>query len=71
MKKTVGIVLLVLGLALGYFGYDKYKESSNSFKFFNKELSLKDNDGRTESYMLMGFGLLSFLAGVYLLSRKK
>lgn len=40
MKKTIGIVLLVLGLALGYFGYDKYKESSNSLKIFNKELSL-------------------------------
>jgi len=70
MKKTVGILLIVLGIVLGYFGVGKISNSGGSVKVVGIELSASDEGKKTEGYVFLGFALASFIGGIILVGKK-
>jgi len=71
MRSLFPVLLLVAGLALGFFGYVRYDDSGSSLSVGDIEISASDGKGRTESYLLFGLGAFCLLAGGSMLSRGK
>ena len=70
LMKILGILLLLGGIVLGYFGYQKLDENKAEIKIGDLELSAKDKDQTTTAYIMMGAGAVALIAGAVLLSRK-
>jgi hypothetical protein len=67
MKSIVGIVLIVVALGLGYDGLNKFQDSAASIKVLGVEVSAEDTGRRQTAMIEMGLGVVSLLAGLYLL----
>lgn len=70
MKKTLGIVLVIGALALGYFGYTKLDSGEAEIKIGDLEISASDNDTKQEAYIFFGLAAVALIAGLMLISRK-
>ncbi len=71
MKQTVGIILLIAALALGYLGFDKMQNSKAGIKIGDLEISATDKTSNESAYLLMGLGAVCLLGGIVLISRGK
>ena len=71
MNKYLPIALIVIGLALCLFGYSKFDDSGASLSVGDFEVSATDEGGRTQSYVLLGLGAVSLLAGVGMMVKSK
>lgn len=70
MKRTLGILLIVGALALGYLGYTKMEDSSAEVKIGDLELSAEDKGSQQNAYIFFGLGAVALIAGL-MLSRGK
>lgn len=64
MKKLISIVLIIAGIALGILGFTKLDDSTASAEIAGIELSVGDEDGQNQGYMMMGLGALLLVGGV-------
>lgn len=70
MRSILGIVLLVGGILLGYFGYQKLDDNKADVKIGDLEITAKDKDNTTGAYIMMGAGIVAIIAGAVTLARK-
>ena len=70
MRSLIGLILIIGGIILGYFGYDKYQNSSANVKIGNAEISIGNENDKTSSYIMMGGGVILVIAGAIMLSKK-
>jgi hypothetical protein len=68
--RMLGIILLLGGIVLGYFGYQKLDQNKAEVKIGDLELSAKDKDNTTAAYIMMGAGAVALIGGAVLLARK-
>lgn len=68
--RIIGVILLIGGIILGYFGYQKLDENKADVKIGDLELSAKDKDDSTSAYIMMGAGVVALIGGAVMLSRK-
>ena len=59
------------GLALAVFGYSKFGDSGASLSVGDVSITATDEGGRTQSYLLMGLGAVSLIAGVGMMAKSK
>ncbi len=71
MKQTVGIILLIAALALGYLGYDKMQNSKAGIKIGDLEISATDKGSNNDAYMFFGLGVICLIGGVVMISKGK
>lgn len=71
MKQTVGIILLIAALALGYLGFDKMQNSKAGIKIGDLEISATDKTPSESGYLLLGLGAVCLLGGIVMISRGK
>lgn len=71
MKSTFGIILVVLALILGYLGVTQIKESTTAVKVLGIELRAEDKGSKEAGYIQLGLGVVSLVAGIYLLGKRK
>lgn len=71
MKNIISLILILAGLGLGYMGYTKMQDSSNSLKIGGIELKAQDSAAKNESYLFLGGGALCLVLGVVALTRGK
>jgi hypothetical protein len=71
MKQTVGIILLIAALALGYMGFDKMQNSKAGIKIGDLEISATDKTSNESAYLLLGLGAVCLLGGIVMISRGK
>jgi len=71
MNKYLPLLLIVIGLALGIFGFTKLGDSGASMSVGDIELSATDEGSQTQAYVLLGLGAVGVLAGVGLLAKSK
>ena len=71
MRKIIGIIVIIGGIVLGYFGYDKLQDSKAGIKIGDLELSATDSKNETNAYLMIGGGAVALLAGAIILARKK
>jgi hypothetical protein len=70
MNKTIATILLVVGIGLALFGYNRYNNSVKSINIVGLELSAEDEKGTTEAYLLIGVGALLAIGGIVGLVKK-
>lgn len=69
MKNSVGIILIIAALVLGYLGYDKMENSKAGIKIGELEISATDKSSSENAYIFYGLGALCLLGGIVLVSR--
>lgn len=70
MNKLVSIVLLILGLALGLYGFNKYTNSSEGGEVFGIEFSIQNSEAVNNAYFMMGIGAVLAVVGLYGIVKK-
>ena len=70
MKKSIGAILIVAALGLGFMGFNKMNASTESVEILNVELSASDSEGKNTAYIFFGLAVVSLIGGVVLLSKK-
>lgn len=70
MKRTIGIILVVAGLLLGYMGYTSLEDSKAEIEIGDLELSAQDKDSQATSYIYFGLGALALIGGIVMASKK-
>ncbi|HMQ59714.1 MAG TPA: hypothetical protein PKE06_03550 [Flavilitoribacter sp.] len=70
MRKNIGILLMVLGIALGIYGFTKLDDNKADIRIGDLELSAEDKGGINQAYVLLGLGALGLLAGAVAVSRR-
>ena len=71
MKQTMGIIMIIIGLAFLYAGYDKMENSKVDLKIGDLEISAKDKPSNERSYVYFGLGAISLIGGLMMLSKGK
>lgn len=71
MKTVIGILLIVAALFLGYLGVNQIQQSAGSVEVLGIELSAEDKGGKETGYIELALGVVSLVAGIYLLGQKK
>lgn len=70
MRSTLGIVLVIGGIVLGYFGFRKLDDNKADVKIGNLEISASDKKGSTDAWIMLGAGAVAVIGGSVLLARK-
>lgn len=70
MKKIIGILLVVLAIILVYLGYNQISDSTASAEVLGVTISAADEGGQVQGYILLVIGVVSLIAGIFLLGRK-
>ncbi|WP_276480799.1 DUF3185 family protein [Paraflavitalea pollutisoli] len=68
--RILGVLLLIGGILLGYFGYQKFDDNKAGVKIGDLEITAKDESKTTSGYIMMGAGVVAIIAGAVMLSRK-
>lgn len=71
MKQTIGIILIVGAIILGYLGITNLQKSSSSVEILGVEISAQDNKGKEIAYIEIGAAVVALIGGIYLLGQKK
>ncbi len=71
MNKYLPVALIVIGLALGAYGFMQYGDSGASLSVGDISVSATDEGGRALSYITMGLGVISLLVGGALIAKSK
>jgi hypothetical protein len=71
MKKTIGIILIVLALGLGYLGFTQLQESRAAVEILGLEITAEDKESSGQAYVLLGLGAVCLVGGIVLLAAKK
>lgn len=71
MKQMVGVLLLIVGLYLGYTGINKYSNSGESVEVLGVEISAEDKDSKTTAFVYIGLAVIALFGSVSLLKSSK
>ena len=69
MKRTMGILLLVVGIALGTYGFSEMDQSSGSVEIADVEISAKDESQQTQGIIILVIGVATAVGGIVLMRR--
>ena len=70
MNKAISIVLIVIGLGLGYFGFTAVNDNTKSLEIGNLELTAQKDSESTSGYLMLGAGVIFLIGGVVGLTKK-
>ena len=70
MKKIIGIVLLVVGIGLGFYAYNGMQDDKATLKIGDIELSAKDKEASNQTLILFVLSGVAILGGIGMVSRK-
>ena len=70
MKKLLPIILIIGGLALGFFGFQKLDNSSTGIEIGPLELKAEDKESSTMAYGMIGLGIAFLVGGVVQATKK-
>ncbi len=70
MKKIIGLVLIIGGLALAGLGFSKRADSSGGVSIGSLEISATDQDSANTAYMMIGVGVIAVIGGAIVVGKK-
>lgn len=68
MRRTIGIILLIAGIALGVYGFTKYDRNTADVKIGDIEISAGDKGGQQQSYTLFILAGIGIVGGLVLMT---
>ncbi|WEK37144.1 MAG: hypothetical protein P0Y53_06495 [Candidatus Pseudobacter hemicellulosilyticus] len=69
--RIIGIILIVVGILLGYYGFTKLDNSKADVKIGDLEISAKDKPNTTSAWLMIGAGVVGLVAGGAMLAKKE
>lgn len=69
--KIIGAVLIILSLGIGYLGFNKIADSSNSVKLLGVQIDASNESGKEQGYLYLGLAILLFAGGIYTINKSK
>lgn len=70
MNKSMGIVLIILALFLGYVGINKLDNSGGEVNILGIKISAQDKGAKETALIILGAGALCLIGGVTMLNKK-
>ncbi|MBK8503826.1 MAG: hypothetical protein IPL46_17400 [Saprospiraceae bacterium] len=70
MKKLLGALFIIGGLAVGYSGMQAFDKSTNSAEILGVEITANDQGGQMTGIIQIVLAITLFAGGVYLVSKK-
>lgn len=70
MKSILSIVLIIGGLALGYFGFQKLDNSSKGISIGKLEIKAEDKESTSMAYVMIGLGIALVVGGAVQVGKK-
>lgn len=69
--KIIGAVLIILSLGIGYVGFNKIADNSNSVKLLGVKIDASNESGKEQGYIYLGLAILLFVGGIYTVNKSK
>jgi len=66
----IGVVLIVLGLYLGYIGINKISNNTNEVKFLGLEIDASNDKGQTQGVVFVVVAAMMIGGGAVMMKRK-
>ena len=70
MNKSLGIILIVVALFLGFVGINKLDESGGTVNFLGIKISAQDEGAKQTAYILLGGAVLAMIGGISVMRQK-
>ena len=70
MKKTTGIILILIAVACGYVGINKLDNSGGTVNLLGIKISAEDEGAKQTGYIMLGLAAISLIGGITLLNRR-
>jgi hypothetical protein len=70
-SKIIGAILIIISLGIGYVGFNKIADSSNSVKLLGVEIDASNESGKEQGYLYLGLAIVLFVGGIYTINKSK
>ena len=71
MKSSIGIILIIGAVVLGYMGVTEIQNNSASLKVLGIELEAENKSGKQQGYIYLGLAVVLLGAGVVTVNKGK
>jgi len=71
LSKIIGAILIIISLGIGYVGFNKIADSSNSVKLLGVEIDASNESGKEQGYLYLGLAIVLFVGGIYTVNKSK
>lgn len=70
MKQIVPILLIVVGLGLGFMGINTFQDATANASFLGININASDEGGQMAGILYLVFGAVALVAGAMMLRKK-
>jgi hypothetical protein len=70
-SKIIGAILIIISLGIGYIGFNKIADSTNSVKLLGVQIDASNESGKEQGYLYLGLALVLFVGGIYTVNKSK
>ena len=70
-SKTIGIILIIISLGIGYLGFTKIADNTNKINFLGIKIEASNESQKQQGFIYLGLGILLFVGGIYTLNKSK
>jgi hypothetical protein len=70
-SKIIGAILIIISLGIGYIGFNKIADSTNSINVLGVQIEASNDSGKEQGYLYLGLAILLFVGGIYTVNKAK
>ena len=70
-SKIIGAILIIISLGVGYVGFNKIADSTNSINLLGVQIDASSESGKQQGYLYLGLAILLFVGGIYTVNKSK
>lgn len=70
-SKIIGAIVLIISLGIGYVGFNKIADSSNTVELLGVEINASNESGKEQGYLYLGLAIILFMGGIYPVNKFK
>ena len=70
-SKIIGAILIIISLGVGYIGFNKIADSTNSINLLGVQIDASSESGKQQGYLYLGLAILLFVGGIYTVNKSK
>jgi hypothetical protein len=70
-SKIIGTILIIISLGIGYIGFNKIADSTNSINVLGVQIEASNDSGKEQGYLYLGLAILLFVGGIYTVNKSK
>ena len=70
-SKIIGAILIIISLGVGYVGFNKIADSTNSINLLGVQIDASSESGKQQGYLYLGLAIILFVGGIYTVNKSK